>query len=197
MAERMVCLSIDTLFDGNHNHPDIPLFISEFSNALYTGDGKVPMLLDKISIGADFPVRLLVGIPQKNMTREKRLISEAYCAMIFGRATADTKGLWTYRQGWAPANPKRVAAPLVESMLDIEYMLSLGIPKAVWRNDILYAPTALEKNNKPRQTTLMRYLFALVAFGFSDPYQFFTEWSEQESKVIPTLTLATAKTTPS
>jgi len=178
MAERVTCLSLDTLFDGDHNHPDIPRFIDELSGALYSGDGKVPQMLDKLSIGPDFPVRLLVGIPHKEMTRAKRLIAEAYCSMIFGRATGDTKGLWTYRQGWTPTNPNRKPAALMESMLDVDYMLSLGITKSVWCNDILLAPSAFETKSKARSSTLMRYLFALVAFGFPDPYQFFTERSE-------------------
>ncbi len=60
-------------------------------------------------------------------------------------------------------------------MLDTDYMLSLGISKSVWSNDLLLAPTAFDKNSQPRKSTLMRYVFSLVAFGFLDPYQFFTQ----------------------
>ena len=84
--ERITALSIATLFNGNHNHPDIPRFIDEFSTALYSGDGKVPQMLQALEIGPDFPVRLLLGIPNSEMTRKKRLIAEAFCAMTFGFA---------------------------------------------------------------------------------------------------------------
>jgi hypothetical protein len=180
MAERITCLSIETLFDGNHNHPDIPRFIEEFSNALYTGDGKMPQMLDKLNIGPSFPVRLLVGIPQKELTRAQRLVAETYCSTIFGRIIGDIKGLWTYRAGWSPTNKNRKPALLLESTLDVDYMLSLGITKSIWCNDILFAPTAFNPQSKPKSSTLVRYMLALAAFGFPDPYQFFTYCADQE-----------------
>ncbi len=180
MAERIVHLSITHLFDGNHNHPGIPQFIEAFSTALYSGDGKMPQMLERLEIGADFAIRLLVGIPQKTMTRKQRLVAEAFCVMLFGRTTGDTKNLWSYRTGWQPKNPDRQPATLPESVLDREYMLSLGISRSIWCNDILLAPTAFAADNKPRRATSMRYLFALAAYGFSDPYQFFTKKPEQE-----------------
>lgn len=182
MAERIVHLSIDKLFDGNHNHPDIPEFISEFSTNLYSGDGKKPEMLERMAIGPDLPVRLLVGVPQKSLTREQRLIAEAFVRMIFGRETSEAKSIWSYGKGWRPSNPAQQPALLKDSRLDTDFMLSLGISKAVWRNDILMAPTAFEASCKPRATTLTRYLFALVAFGFSDPYPFFTRNDDSEGQ---------------
>lgn len=174
MAERMISLSIAHLFDGDHNHPGIPHFIEQFSSALYTGDGKAPRILEALNIGAEFPARLLVGIPVKRLTREQRLIAESFCSMIFGHNLGHSKGLWTHGKGWQPVNHGREAAPIADSVLDTEWLLSLGIPKAVWKNNILFAASAFDANTKPLPSTLMRYLFGLVAFGFSDPYQFFT-----------------------
>lgn len=159
MAERIMHLSIANLFDDNHNHPDIPGFISEFSGNLYSGDGKKPMMLDRFGIGPEFPVRLLVGVPQKAMTREQRLIAEAFCQTIFGYATT-AKKLWQYGRGWMPMNPNRTPCSIHESRLDIEFMQSLGISKSVWCNDILIAPTAFDPTTKPRSSTLMRYFFS-------------------------------------
>lgn len=174
MAERITHLSIANLFEGNHNHPDIPRFIEEFSSILYSGDGKKPQMLEKLLIGPEFPVRLLVGIPAKTLTREQRLIAETYCSMIFGRNLGDSKGVWSYGKGWRPQNEGRTPAPIRESTLDTEWMFSLGIPKSVWSNDILFAPSAFNGQNKRLPTTMLRYLFSMVAFGFSDPHQFFT-----------------------
>ena len=65
MAERMIGLSIDTLFGGDHNHPGIARFVEGFSTALYSGDGKKPAALAVLGVDTDFPLRLLVGIPKK------------------------------------------------------------------------------------------------------------------------------------
>lgn len=175
MAERIISLSIDTLFDGDHNHPAVPDFIADFSGCFYAGEGKMPMMMGSLDIDSDFPLRLLVGIPQRTLSREKRLIAEAYCATITGRAEPRKKGLWCYNKGWCPTNPGRVAAPLQESRLDTEWMLALGISAHVWKNKVLFSSTALSQEKKQaNRATIMRYFFALVAFGFSDPYQFFT-----------------------
>lgn len=180
MAERIMHLSIANLFDGNHNHHGIPGFISEFSGNLYSGDGKRPMMLDRFGIGPEFPVRLLVGIPQKTMTREQRLIAEAFCQSVFGYANTDSKKLWQYGKGWRPVNPNRQPGSIHDSRLDIDFMLSLGISKAVWCNDILIAPNAFDQSASTKPSTLMRYFFSLVAFGFSDPHQFFTLASQRQ-----------------
>lgn len=178
MAERIVHLSIARLFDGDHNHPAIPRYIEEFTGILHTGDGKKPVMLERLGIGLDFPVRLLTGIPAKALTREQRLIAESCCAMLFGRNAGDHSGLWSYGAGWRPINPTRVAAPIRDSQLDAEWMFSLGIPKSVWANDILLAPSAFQSNNKRLPSTMIRHLFAMVAFGFSEPHQFFTRATE-------------------
>jgi hypothetical protein len=176
MAERIISLSIDNLFNGNHNHPDISRFIADFSSAIYADTGKKPEMLGKLGIGPDFPVRLLVGLPQKTMTRAQRLAAEAYCATIFGRKLGDTGGLWSYRAiGWRPTNPRRKPATIADSMLDTDYMLGTGIPKSVWCNDILFSSSAFNKTNVLHYSTLMRYFLALAAYGFHDPYPFFTE----------------------
>ena len=175
MAERIVSLSISNLFDGDHSHPAIPEFIEEFSGILYSGDGKKPQLLDRMGIDPAFPVRLLVGIPAKLLTWEQKRVAEAYCSMIFGRPLGDSKGLWAHNKGWKPANSSRAQAPLRDCDLDREWMLTLGISKNMWSNDILLAPTAFTGQAKRLPSTVMRYFLALVAFGFSDPHQFFTK----------------------
>lgn len=177
MAERMIGLSIARLFDGDHNHPDIPRFIAEFAGVLHT-EGRKPAALVHLGVDNDFPLRLLLGIPKKDLTREQRLLAEGYCGLIFDRAVGDIDALWTLKPGWRPINPARVAAPLVESTLDVEWMLSLGITRRVWENVVLISDSALDSNNiratQNRPPALMRYLLLLSIFGFSDPYQFFT-----------------------
>lgn len=119
MAERMTCLSIATLFNGDHNSADIPRFISAFSEALYAGEGKKPQFLAALDITTDLPLRLLVGVPTKSLTRAHRLVAEGAVSMIFGRTLGDTKGLWSNGRGWAPTNPQRTAAPVALSLIHI------------------------------------------------------------------------------
>lgn len=176
MSERMTGLSITRLF-GDHNNADIPVFLQQFADMLHT-DGKKPAALMQIEVDTDFPLRLLVGIPAKTLSREQRLLAEAFCGMILGKALGDTKDLWTSRPGWRPTNPHRVAAPLAESTLDVPWMKSLGVPKPVWERAVFASTGALSTENvsalRHRPHTLMRYLIWLSIFGFSDPYQFFT-----------------------
>lgn len=176
MAERMTSLSIATLFDGDHNHPGIPAFITGFAEALHSGSGRKPQLLEVMGVDVEFPVRLLLGVPKKDLTRQQRLIAEAYCSMFFGRNLGDTAGLWTSGKGWRPQNPDRVPAPIQESTLDVKWMLSLGIGRTTWDKSILFSDAALARaeGGQIAATTSIRHLLALTAFGFSEPHQFFT-----------------------
>lgn len=182
MAERMIGLSIPHLFDGNHDHPDIPHFIEDFSSALYSGQGKRAAALDVLDVDNDFPLRLLLGVPEKELTRTQRLVAETYCAIFFNRPLGDAAGLWTRKPGWQPANPGRRPAPIGGSVLDVDWMLSLGVSISTWEKKILAAPSALGRARQRLQGGLapadnsetLRHLLMLSVFGFSDPYQFFT-----------------------
>lgn len=175
MAERITRLSMVTLFDGNQNHPSIPAFLSGFAETLHPG-GRKPEFLEALHVDTDFPVRLLVGLPTARLSREQRLLAEAYVAMFFGGQLGATKGLWTSGKGWQPTNPKRVAARVEESLLDVPWMLSLGVPRVVWEKNILLSQDALTRAEKGYRggSASIRHLLALSVFGFVDPYQFFT-----------------------
>lgn len=173
MTERTTCLSVATLFGGDHNHPDIARFIAEFSAALYAGEGKKPRFLSALDISTDLPLRLLVGVPTKVLPRPHRLIAEAAVSMVLGRALGDAKGLWSNARGWAPRNPARAAAPLPACRLDREWMLSLGVSRAVWENEVLFSKAFSEAQPGTAAAT-MRSFMGLAAYGFTDPHQFFT-----------------------
>lgn len=172
MAERIIALSIDKLFGGDHNHPGIAEFIDGFSTTIHSGDGGIPSASTAFKVDASFPLRMLAGIPKKLLTREQKILTEAYCSYHFSLPLRDQPDLWQSRQGWKPANPKRVVAPLNQSELDAEWMISLGTSRTTWEKSVLIAPGALSKKSTPQAT--IRHLLALSVFGFSDPYQFFT-----------------------
>lgn len=174
MAERTIALSIDKLFDGNHNHPKIAEFIDGFTHAIRSGDGgRIPSASMEFKVDTSFPLRMLVGIPKKLLTREQKLLTEAYCSYFFGTTLCAQPDVWHSRQGWKPTNHNRVAAPLNNSDLDTEWMLSLGINRLVWEKHVLITPNAF--SNKSTTSSTVRHLLALSVFGFCDPYQFFTE----------------------
>jgi hypothetical protein len=176
MSERMTGISIDKLFSGNHNDPRIAGFIGEFSGVLHSGEGRKPIFLAGIGIDTDFPLKLLVGLPKKSLTREQRLLAEAYASIFFGLPLGkNMDDIWTARPAWKPVNPDRIAAPLQESHLDADWMIALGVSKAIWEKQILISKDALVRGLKQQaEQTTLRLLLALSVYGFSDPYQFFT-----------------------
>lgn len=173
MRERTICLSVATLFGGDHNHSDIPKFIQEFGAAIYAGEGKKPRFMTALEIATDMPLRLMVGLPAKSLTRPQRLLAETAVSLVLDRDLGDTRGLWSTGNGWRPKNPNRTPAPVGRSRLDADWMLSLGVPKAIWEREVIFGPiTSASTNNAA--TTAMRQLLALGVYGFANPYQFFT-----------------------
>lgn len=174
MAERFIALSIDKLFDGNHNHPKIAEFIDGFTHTIHSGDGgRIPAASVEFNVDAAFPLRVLVGVPKKLLTREQKILTEAYCSYFFKLPLRDQPDVWQSRHGWKPVNHKRSVALLNQSDLDTEWINSLGISRFVFEKFILITPNAL--SNKRTSSSIIRHLLALSVFGFADPYQFFTE----------------------
>jgi len=176
--ERVIGLSIKNLFGGDHNHPQLPNFLNQLADAIYAGEGKRAEVLKKLDIDRDFAVKLLVGIPSSSFSREKRLLTETFCGIVLGRDFGDNTGIWTNRPSWSPVNHKKILAPLEHSRLDVDWMLSLGVSRPVWENNILCADACLHnvKSNQTRPNVNLRHLLTLSSFGFSDPYQFFTKF---------------------
>lgn len=166
-------LNIDTLFGGDDNSPAITKFVEQFSTALYAGRGGLPMLLRRLSIGPDFPMRCLVGLPKEDFTTPRRVLAEAYCQHILG---VDVSGLWTTEREWKPTNPNRKVAPLENCVFDIEWAQTLGLPRGRWEDDVLMSAGALNRQSASdeRFNQNTRQLLALAIYGFSDPWQFFT-----------------------
>lgn len=174
MAERLSGLSIEKLFNGNHDHPRIPEFIEGFSRVI--GEGRSPKAMTSLGVEKDFPLRVLLGIPQKELGRKQRLLTEAYCGVFFRRNMGDLLDIWTNKPGWKPSNPRRNAAPLDRCVLDIDWMLKLGVGKSIWENDVLGSTGAFARADTPwPEYVTIRQLVLLGAYGFSDPYQFFTD----------------------
>jgi hypothetical protein len=176
MAEQLIGLSIKTLFGGDHNHPDIAKFLEGFSNVIYSGDGKKAQAIQWLNVEASFPIQALVGMPEDELTRPQRKFTEAWCSLFLGRPLDESAGIWTHEPGWSPVNPSRKDGPLAQCVLDTEWMLSFGIARSVWENQILHAPGAIASNQRGADSasrTLRHYLM-LSVFGFAEPKEFFT-----------------------
>ncbi len=176
-VEPMIGLSVDTIFGGDHNSPDIFSFFSDFSNLLMQESGKYPQWAVNYGVTRELPLRLLLGMPLRTLTVAQKRVAEACCYLLY-RRTGDS--LWTDKPIWNPTNHSRVDAPLEKCQIDIPFMLSLGISTSVWENNVLLHNGGLSDLGRKsdcgllRPATLTRNFVALAVYGFPDPLQFFT-----------------------
>lgn len=176
MAERLLGLAIDELFAGDHNSAEIRSFLEGFNQAIHSGEGRKPAAMTNLGVGVDFPLRVLLGVPKATLTREQRLLAEAYCSLHFRRPFGSSPKVWTTKPGWKPTNPRRIDAPLAECTLAVEWMLQLGVSRLLWDQHVLQSDGALDRAERGRLPpgTATRHLLLLSVFGFQDPLQFFT-----------------------
>lgn len=176
MAERLIGLAIDELFAGDHNSAAIVPFLEGFSQAIHSGEGRKTAALTNLGVDIDFPLRILLGVPKVSLTREQRLLAEAYCSLHFRLPFGGAAKVWTTKPGWKPVNPRRVEAPLAECTLAVDWMLQLGISRFQWDQHVLKSDGALDRAERGRLPagTATRHLLLLSIFGFQDPLQFFT-----------------------
>lgn len=176
-VEPMIGLSVDNIFGGDHNNPEIFSFFSDFSNLLVQESGKYPQWAVNYGATRELPLRLLLGLPLKQLTIAQKRIAEA-CLYLLYRRTGDS--LWTDKPMWNPTNRSRIDAPLEKCQLDIPFMLSLGISTTIWESNVLMHSGGLSDLGRKsdlglmRTTTLTRNFVALAVYGFPDPLQFFT-----------------------
>lgn len=162
---------------GDDNSPAIATFIEQFGEVLYAGKGVPAAMLKQLGIGADFAMRCMVGIPDAEFSREKRVLAEAYCEHLAG--CSNRASVWINDGAWQPKNAKRRETRLEQSCFDVQWALSLGLNQSRWESDVLLSPGIFSRQ-AGRQIASngfgqnARLLLALSVYGFSDPWQFFT-----------------------
>lgn len=150
-------------------------YLGEFSNAIHTGDGKLPAFSERLGVDGMYPLRLLMGIPRTEHTAPRKHFAEAFLAYFFDVAPESAKGLakWTTKPAYTPMNPRRVAAPISACALDWAFVKSFGLRPRLWEQHVFMTPIdALKKGGASSASTVRAYL-ALSMFGFSRPEQFF------------------------
>lgn len=153
----------------------ITRFVSEFSNTIHTGDGKIPAFSERMGVDGMFPLRLLIGIPRTENTAPRKRFTEAFLAYLFDVAPekANSKAKWTTKPDFSPINPRRVAVPISECVLDWEFVESFGLRPKLWEQHVFLTPVDQLKKGGTTQAQIVRCYLALAMFGFSRPEQFF------------------------
>jgi hypothetical protein len=176
----VICLNMRALFDGNHNHRLIAPFLAEFHRVLYNNQvGGLPSPALRLVGGWDLPLRAMVGQPEGGLLHGEMSAVEAACSLILDRPIHATSNLWVRnRSGWMPSNPASSAGDLAGKWLDTDWMTGLGVPKPVWQKFVLGSDVWERpkwQNSKEPPARPSRMFISLAAYGFSDPWQFFTD----------------------
>lgn len=154
---------------------DTTRFLSEFSTTIHTGDGKLPAFSERLGVDGMYPLQLLIGIPRSENTTPRKRFTEAFLAYLFDIAPekAADKAKWTTKPAFCPKNPRRVAAPISECILDWEFVESFGLRPKLWEQHVFLTPVDQLRKGKSTQAQIVRSYLALSMFGFSGPEQFF------------------------
>lgn len=149
-------------------------FLSEMSNTIHTGDGAIGMFSQKLKLDDATPLRLLVGIPKADLSSQQKKFTEAFYAYLFNVRNDDMPSIWTGKPNWQPVNPVRRAAPIKESRLDYDFLMTLGLRQVTWENRVFFSELVRAKRNQATEPETVRFYLALSMFGFPSPEQFFT-----------------------
>lgn len=175
-------LDIDVLFDGDDNNPAISSFIESFGSIVYTGKGGPSKFLGGLKIDPDFSLKCIVGIPEEEFSHPKKSLVEAYCQHILGADIfKQGESIWTTERHWQPTNKNRSTRGLGLSLIDVEWMTSLGLVRGRWENYVLMVSNSIltRQDKLPNREDMFientRMLLALASYGFIDPWQFFTD----------------------
>lgn len=150
-------------------------YLSEFSNAIHTGDGRVPAFSERLGVDGMYPLRLLLGIPRTENTAPRKRFAEAFMAYFLEAAPENAKALvkWTTKPDFSPTNPRRVAVPISECALDWEFIESFQLRPKLWEQHVFLTPIDQIKKGGVTRAQIVRAYLALSMFGFSRPEQFF------------------------
>lgn len=149
-------------------------FLSEMSDTIYTGNGAIGMFSQKLNLDDATPLRLLVGIPKADLSTVQKKFAEAFYAYLFCVCKDDMPTLWTGKPNWQPINPARKAAPIAESRLDYDFLMTLGLRHSTWEKHVFLSDLVRAKRNQATKQETVRFYLVLSMFGFSGPEQFFT-----------------------
>jgi len=169
-APRLVGLDV-----SDWDHASVIRYLDEFSTAIHSGDGKIPAFSERIGVDGMYPLRLLLGIPRAENTAPRKQFVEAFLAYFLDVAPEKAKASikWTTRPAFMPANPRRVAAPLSECVMDWDFVESFGLRAKLWEQHVFLTPTDGFRKGIASRPMIVRSYIALSMFGFSKPEQFF------------------------
>lgn len=170
-APRIVGLDV-----SSWDHATAARYLSEFSAAIHTGDGKLPAFSERLGIDGMYPLRLLLGIPRAENTPARKQFAEAFTAYFLDVAPEQARSVikWTSKPGFMPTNPRRTPAPLSQCVLDWSFVESFGLRPKLWEQHVFLTPVDPFRKGTAGAAATVRAYLALSMFGFSRPEQFFT-----------------------
>lgn len=176
----LVALSLDR-FDGDPDSPRIAQMIGGVTGMLYAGVGRASAdQLAFVEAGRDLALRCMVGMPAAQLKPALRVFFETLLCAHWRCSLRDLgAGLWREvefpAQTWQPSNPRASGAYEPGGCLDTSWMVSLGIPRGVWEDEVLHSDGLFERSAKRRLSAgaLARIAGLLAVYGFADPWQFF------------------------
>lgn len=170
-------VGIDTASTGKD---DVWRFIHAFDVLMsQSGPGSKSAFIKGLDVQATDGLRVCLGVPETWLTEARQQVIEAVYSYVFDRPFSFGHTVWTDTPSFTLKNPNRSDDPLLtHSVIDRDFMMSMGFKLSVWEECIL--KTNLTSyfnrvvNGDPVGDQNYRMLIALAVFGFSEPYEFFT-----------------------
>ena len=144
-------------------------FSNNLSRLIYSGLGSSNILGRKLDMAKADGLRALLGVPESWLTPWRQQVLETVYAYTFDLALTAHPGIWTTEPDWKYTNPNATNANFEHSVLDLDYIESFGLRRAIWEKEILYTQL---KNPRGAEQNFRLYM-ALALFGFPEPQQFF------------------------
>lgn len=171
-------IGIDT---ANISREDVLRFVHAFDVLInHSGPGTKSAFIKGLDVQVADGLRICLGVPEAWLTESRQQVAEAVYSYVFDKPFSFDKSIWTDAPSFTLKNPNRSDDPLLtNSVIDREFMESTGFKLSVWEECILKTNLTSYFNRIANGDSVgdqnYRMLIALAVFGFSEPYEFFTE----------------------
>ena len=159
---------------------DIQKFLSNYSAMVFSGQGSKGNFVKNLKLKESDSLKVLLGVPDTDMTTGFQQIMETAFAFSYGLDFGAHPEIWTSKPNLSVTNSNAsTCSDLANVALDLEFIKSFGFRTAVWENEILHTRMQSYRDRIDRGQDVssqnFKLMMALAIFGFSDPYQFFTD----------------------
>lgn len=139
--------------------------------------GTLPGYMKAAQLDQTTPLRLMLGIPEHELTPKVQRFAEAMFRLCFMAPDQPSREMWTDIPELAIANPNG-AGSTDAGQLDTAFMTSFGFGAKLWSQVLGYSSGEVSKFMSGQITDRGKYKklwFAFYMAGFSKPDHFFTQ----------------------